>query len=427
MKYKLLLIVLFTSFILVISIPTVQLSNPPHLASGKQQVLLRTCNTLSPSTSNNTIYYFYLIGSSTCPHCGAMKDFLIKTYGEDHFYFCDAYTNLTCYEKITEIYQLFKDEAFGAVPQVYVVYNCTLSAIIIGEARNKEFLDSLLKPNYSDKVPVYYGTGSWGEHYADISMSPVEQLRFIRKYLNYKNYCINYTLPSRVPTNTLNSSRPKLVKNYDLINVLPQLVILALIDSVNPCTMTLYFTFILTLLSAKKRILGPAILFIIVVYFGYYMIGVGFRLLASYIPPKILLILALLVGFYNVVDAARKHGEGFKCEVCNKFSVIDRALRNPYLTAVILSGIAVTILLPCTSGPLLVFVSIIRNYPLILSMILLILYTLIFSFPLILIFLIGFIAGKKEKIANYLTEHAAVVEFLAGILIILFAFIMLLS
>ena len=157
------------------------------------------------------------------------------------------------------------------------------------------------------------------------------------------------------------------------------------------------------------------------------MIGVGFRLLASYIPSKVLLGLALIVGFYNIYDASRSASKGFKCEVCDRFSIVDRVLKNPYLAALILSGVSVTILLPCTSGPLLVFVSLIHDYPLYLSLAALIVYTLIFSLPLIIILITGFIMGKREAIANYLTDHAAIVEFLAGFLIILFAFIMLIS
>ncbi len=377
------------------------------------------------NSEENVIFYFYIYGEHECPHCRAMRDFLEKTYGSKHVFFCDISSNKTCFDKLSKLYSLTHQEFLLYVPQTYIVYNCTVSALIIGEVKDKTFLESLFKTNTKNEIPVYMGE----EHIANIIVK--DQRKFLREYVNYNNVCfrnIITTTPITSSNNTVvssNSSGIEVIKNYSLTQILPSLIFLALIDSVNPCTITLYFSFILTLLSARKKIVGPAILFLIVVFIGYYMIAFGFKLLSQFIPKRILLAIAIVVGLYNIIDAGRNYSKGIKCTWCEKIGVFDKVLKSPYMAALTLSLISVTVLLPCTSGPLLVFITMIKDYPLYLTLPLLIIYNIIFISPLLIIFIASYMLGKQEKIANYLMNHAQVIEFIAGILIILIAFYLL--
>ena len=371
-------------------------------------------------SKDSVIYYFYIYGDHECPHCRAMRDFLNKTYGSDHVFFCDLRSNKTCVDKLGKLYSLTHQEFMLYVPQTYIVYNCTVSALVIGEAEDKAFLESLFKTNTGNKIPVYMGE----EHIANIVVK--DQREFLREYVNYNNVCFrNISKTITTTTTPTNSSGIEVIRNYSLIQVLPSLIFLALIDSVNPCTITLYFSFLLTLLSAKRKIIGPAILFLIVIFIGYYMIAFGFKLLSQYIPSTILLGIAIAVGLYNIIDAGRNYSKGIKCTWCEKIGVFDKILKSPYIAALILSLISVTVLLPCTSGPLLVFITMIKDYPLYLALPLLIIYNVIFISPLLVIFVASYMLGKQEKIANYIMNHAQVIEFIAGILIILIAFYLL--
>ncbi len=366
------------------------------------------------------IFYFYVYGDHECPHCRAMISFLNKTYGSEHVFFCDLRSNKTCVNKLEKLYNLTHQEFLLYIPQTYIVYNCTVSALVIGEAENKAFLESLFKTNTGNKIPVYMGE----EHIANIVVKNPRE--FLKEYVNYNNVCfrnISTTTAASITPN--NGSGIEVIKKYDLIQVLPSLIFLALIDSINPCTITLYFSFLLTLLSAKRRIIGPAILFLIVIFVGYYMIAFGFKLLSQYIPTTILLGIAIAVGLYNIIDAGRNYSKGIKCTWCEKIGVFDKVLKSPYIAALILSLISVTVLLPCTSGPLLVFITMIKDYPLYLALPLLIIYNMIFISPLLIIFIASYMLGKQEKIANYIMNNAQVIEFIAGILIILIAFYLL--
>ncbi len=373
-------------------------------------------------TNNNVVFYFYIYGDHECPHCHAMWRFLNKTYGSDHVFFCDLRSNKTCVDKLGKLYSLTHQEFLLYVPQTYIVYNCTVSALIIGEAEDKEFLESLFKTNTGNKIPVYMGE----EHIANIVVK--DQKEFLKEYVNYNNICFRNISTTTTTTTTTpsNSSGIEVIRNYSLTQVLPSLIFLALIDSVNPCTITLYFSFLLTLLSAKRKIIGPAILFLIVIFTGYYMIAFGFKLLSQYIPTTILLGIAIAVGLYNIIDAGRNYSKGIKCTWCEKIGVFDKVLKSPYIAAFILSLISVTVLLPCTSGPLLVFITMIKDYPLYLALPLLVIYNVIFISPLLIIFIASYMLGKQEKIANYIMNHAQIIEFIAGILIILIAFYLLL-
>ncbi|GEM_PF-2401034 len=387
----------------------------------KNYSLLSINNTQSTESKENVIFYFYIYGDHECPHCNAMKDFLTKTYGSEHVFFCDLRSNKTCVDKLGKLYSLTHQEFLLYVPQTYIVYNCTVSALVIGEAEDKAFLESLFKTNTGNKIPVYMGE----EHIANIVVK--DQREFLREYVNYNNICFRTISTTTTTTTTTpsNNSGIEVIKNYSLTQVLPSLIFLALIDSVNPCTITLYFSFLLTLLSAKRKIIGPAITFLIVIFIGYYMIAFGFKLLSQFIPSTILLVIAIVVGLYNIIDAGRNYSKGIKCTWCEKIGVFDKVLKSPYIAALTLSLISVTVLLPCTSGPLLVFITMIKDYPLYLTLPLLIIYNIIFISPLLIIFIASYMLGKQEKIANYIMNHAQVIEFIAGILIILIAFYLL--
>ena len=384
----------------------------------KNHSFLLINNPQSAESDENVIFYFYIYGQHECPYCRAMRDFLTKTYGSEHVFFCDISSNETCRDKLYRLYALTHKPIFFYVPQTYIVYNCTVTVLIIGEVEDKEFLESFFRTNIDNKIPIYerYYTGV---KYAG-NLVVKDQKEFLKEYVNYNNICFR-----NMTTASSKNSGIEVTLNYSLTQILPSLIFLALIDSVNPCTITLYFSFILTLLSARKKIVGPAILFLIVVFIGYYMIAFGFKLLSQFIPKRILLAIAIVVGLYNIIDAGRNYSKGIKCTWCEKIGVFDKVLKSPYIAALTLSLISVTVLLPCTSGPLLVFITMIKDYPLYLTLPLLIIYNIIFISPLLIIFIASYMLGKQEKIANYIMNHAQVIEFIAGILIILIAFYLL--
>ena len=362
-------------------------------------------------------YYFYMYGSPYCPHCKALVEFLNKTYGPEHIYFCDVSNNDTCRLLFTEFVEIGMTEG---VPTTFVVYDNTVSAVVVGEYRSKEFFDKLLRVNTDNKIPVY-GAGAAGVRVYGYLVIEGSHEDFIAKYLCMKPYCknpINATITIRF--------EPYREVSYSIIEVLPALLVLGLLDSINPCTLTLYFSFVASCLAGKKSI-GPPILFIIVIYAGYLLLGYALLLISSIIPPQVFIGLALVMGIYTVIKAGRSKMPSFKCEWCEKLGIINRVMSSKYLLALVLSLFSVFVLLPCTAGPLAAFVGILHGYPWYIRLPSLLLYNIVFIIPLLLIFIGTYYLGKERRIAEWLKNNSDAVEFLVGFLLILIALVLLLS
>lgn len=374
---------------------------------------------LSSETARTPLYYFYIYGENTCPHCIAMHEFLSKTYGEEHVVFCDILPetmNNPCFKKLED----FSNTGLVlGVPFIIVVYNDTASAIVIGEYENKTFFDSLLHTNPSGKIPVYTG----GMIIGYINASRLGQHGFVAYYAPYHPPGTPTACPMTIPpSNTSMEWSPTGAAGRAATTGLPALlglmVFLALLDSVNPCTLTIYGLFLLGELSMKKRVVGPGLLFIAVIYAGYLVIGLGLFYLSMYIPQKILGLLAIILGAYNILDIVRD-GEEYKCRVCDKLSGLGKAMGNPYVMALVLSLISVTVLLPCTSGPLVAFIAVLKTSMPRLAYLLLPIYVAIFSLPLIIMYVILGILGRIGLIEKIPARLLRLIQFITSLIIIM--------
>ena len=146
-------------------------------------IALVSITVYTADTGSEPIYYFYLYGTHNCPHCRAMEDFLTREYGEDHLYFCDVTVDEECSDKLASLVQATGEGILNYVPQIYVVYNCTVTALVIGEVRDREFLESFLETNTGSEVPLYLGRN----HVANLVIR--DHKSFIQVYLNYGNLC----------------------------------------------------------------------------------------------------------------------------------------------------------------------------------------------------------------------------------------------
>ncbi len=375
--------------------------------------------TLASGTASTPLYYFYIYGENTCPHCIAMHDFLSKTYGREHVVFCDILPetmNNPCFKKLED----FSNTGLVlGVPFIIVVYNDTASAIVIGEYENKTFFDSLLHTNPSDKIPVYAG----GVIIGYINASRLGQHGFVAYYAPYSpsgtpTMCPTTITPSNASIKWSPAGATGRAATMGLPELLGLMVFLALLDSVNPCTLTIYGLFLLGELSMKKRVVGPGLLFIAVIYAGYLVIGLGLFYLSMYIPQKILGLLAIILGAYNILDVIRG-GEEYKCRVCDKLSGLGKAMGNPYVMALVLSLISVSVLLPCTSGPLVAFIAVLKTSMPRLVYLLLPIYVAIFSLPLIIMYVVLGILGKKGLIEKIPSRLLRSIQFITSLIIIM--------
>ncbi len=379
-------------------------------------------------------YYFYIYGEHECPHCGAMFRFLVKTYGREHVIFCDISGDKTCMDKFSTLVSMGFP---AAVPLTFIVYNGTISAVILGEAEDKQFIDGLLHLNMKNTVPIYAGT-----QYGGVMTLTNGHEEFIRKFLSYipghatstttsatvttTQSSITTTKTSSITTTTTTSNGGIVVINQtgNIYSIIPALVVLSLIDSVNPCTIILYITFVLSFIASGRTGIWPGVIFILIVMTGYYLLGMGLYYVAAFIPPMVIVGLVALMSIYNIISLAVKKSEkSFKCEWCEKLSFLNRLVSSPYILAVLLGLFSVVVLLPCSSGPLLVFVSMIRNMQLIIASILLVFYCIIFVLPLMII-LVTMVYLKKTYLSKWIIENSDLIKFVTSIAMLLIVLVL---
>jgi len=387
-------------------------------------VVLSAILALLASASTHVIgedYYFYIYGSGSCPHCQALKQFLTETYGSSRVYFCDLDVNATCRALFVDFVKIGLP---GAVPTTFIVYKGTVSAVVIGEYKDREFFDKLLVVNKGSEVPVYV-PGVSGPILLGYLTIEGRHEDFIAKYLSPSGPCTSVAVNiSFHPPIEQGGSNPSTLLASSLVEVLPALLILGLLDSVNPCTMMLYFTFTVSCLSSRRSA-GAPLLFLILIYIGYFALGYGLVLTTAVIPSRVFTVLALIMGIYTMVRAGRSRSSSLKCEVCEKLSGVSRLLSNPYFMAAVLAAFSLFVLLPCTAGPLVAFVSILAGRPPIVRIPALLLYNVVFIAPLAAIFVAVALLGREKSIASWLKKNSDVLEFLAGLALVIVALILL--
>lgn len=378
------------------------------------------------SEHNNTLYYFYIYGLYSCSHCRAMKETLIKNYGEEHVYFCSLDNEG---ENRTRFIELVNKGFPESVPLTFIVYNYTVSAVIIGEYSNIDFINNLLRTNRENKAPIYTVAATETILYKYLVIEGSHR-DFILKYLYWEKYF------EQVDRDSINIdfklASPLVDSKTLLLATLPALIVYGLLDSINPCVIIMYFSLVASSLTGKKSI-GPPILFLIIIYIGYLIFALGLLMLTKIIPGKLLILLAFIMGVYTIFRAGREKTPSFKCTWCEKISFVHKFMSNKYIFSLILALVSVIVLLPCTSGPLSGFIGLLRNYledpgeALFVAVPVFLLYNVLFILPLIIIFILMFFMGREKRIANWLKENGPVVEFLIGIVLAMFSLILLLS
>jgi len=385
------------------------------------------------STTASTIqegsveFYFYIYGAHWCPHCQAMESFLKSSYGEERVYFCDIDKNTTYRTLFSDFVKAGVTQGF---PTTFLVYNNSVVAIVVGEFKVKSQLDQLMTTNTRSEIPVYY-PDPWRPTLQKVGYVVFNGTHadFIAKYLNPQGSHQNITLtimfqPIYGSEDIGAGSSQTLVTA--LVGVLPALLFLGFLDSINPCTIMLYFTFTVSCLSTRRLSLPPLI-FLALIYIGYFAIGYGLLHVLLYIPSWIFLVLALFMGFYTIARAGKSAAPELKCELCEKIGRFSRVLANPYTMAVVLALFSLTVLLPCTAGPLVAFTAILAKQPQIARVPALLLYNVVFITPLLAVFIAVFYLKREKRVAAWLKENSAVIEFLAGLLLVLVALILLFS
>jgi len=210
----------------------------------------------------------------------------------------------------------------------------------------------------------------------------------------------------------------------------------ALVDSINPCTITVMVLLLGVILMAdgKKKMLLAAITFITVIFVAYLLMGLGILTAISNT--------GLVTAFYYVVTAAAlllalmefnaylRYKPGF-------FSVEMPMFMRPYLKKVMKSatsipGVAVAalvcslFLLPCSSGPYLMVLSMIAESVTVQALLYLVVYNLIFILPMTIIALAVYLGRTTvDEIGDMREKYIRQIHLFSGLILLALFVVML--
>lgn len=224
---------------------------------------------------------------------------------------------------------------------------------------------------------------------------------------------------------------------------LTKILSLAAVDAVNPCEIAVLVMILVAILTAdptnRKKVLWTGLSFalaIVLMYLVYGLVIIKFFQVVSLLKGvgsviyKVLAVLAILLGIFNMRDFFNYKPGGFATEMPiflrPKVKKLIASVTSPKGAFVI--GLLVTLfLIPCTMGPYFIAGGLLSSLELIKTLPWLVLYNIIFILPMIIITLIvyfGFttvenVSGWKERNIRYLHLIAGIILVLLGIAMLL--------
>lgn len=220
----------------------------------------------------------------------------------------------------------------------------------------------------------------------------------------------------------------------------------ALLDSINPCVFGVLIFLIAFMMKAFKstgRMLLGGLLYTLVVYITYLLIGFGILKFAlstgiSSTFYWIAALIAIAAGFFEIKDYFW-YGKGFSLQMIPGGAARIKAYtnwiakmegRHPallYLTTAVLGVFVVLVELPCTGAPYLAILGLLSKGSYASAVPLLLLYNFVFILPLIFIIILAYLGTSSEKLEELRKEHRGLMRLGIGLFLIILGFYMIYS
>ncbi|MCK5461057.1 cytochrome c biogenesis protein CcdA [Candidatus Gracilibacteria bacterium] len=209
----------------------------------------------------------------------------------------------------------------------------------------------------------------------------------------------------------------------------------AIVDAINPCAFAVLLILMATILASgeRKRALFSGIMFSLSIFISYFLMGLGLYSIVASIEFSIIFTqiiggVALLFGILNLKDFFW-YGKGFLMEVPlswrPRLKKLIQSITGPF--GAFLIGFFVSLfLLPCTSGPYIVIVSMLgQRETYFTAVYLLLLYNLIFVFPMLGITIGTYYGMNVEKAEQKRAKNLRILHLIAGIIMLAMGIILL--
>ena len=204
----------------------------------------------------------------------------------------------------------------------------------------------------------------------------------------------------------------------------------ALVDSINPCAIAVLLILVGGLLATgtKKRALIAGLLFTASIYIAYLLFGLGlFSALQmtglAYWFGKVVGILAIIIGLFNIKDFFWYGGGGFVMEIPRGWRSTLKRMLNGVTSPLgaFVMGFAVCLFeLPCTGGPYIFILGLLAEKTTMMSALpILLIYNVFFVLPLLIItsgIYFGF--SSVEKATAWKDKNLRILHLIAGIVML---------
>ena len=280
-------------------------------------------------------------------------------------------------------------------PLIGFFYNRKLSAVTIG-ITDKNIIDKALEVNIKDHAIVFTPNGTYilNDEAVRTRLEELFHVQWIRKKAEISAFTI-------------------------LVSTL----LLALSDSVNPCTFAVFTALLLIAFHSlnKKRATVIGFSFIAAIFIGYYALGIGLLPLLTNILyiDKIVAIVGLFVSVFSILRGLKSRFKSPVPKSVKKF--IDLQLRKSSIDPIasFIFGLVTTVcLLPCSGGPYIIGLGLLSTLKPFQAYALLALYNVVFITPLILILMILLLFSKYSyKIKIFRSTKLSAMELLSGIIL----------
>jgi cytochrome c biogenesis protein CcdA len=167
-------------------------------------------------------------------------------------------------------------------------------------------------------------------------------------------------------------------------------------------------------------------MYIAAVYVTYFVLGFGVLAFLSAIPIWVAEYISIFVGIIVVIAGLLEmkdyfwYGEGVSLHIPPKYAKkIQEKMQNVSVgTVIFLGAFVAAVELPCTGGPYLAILLILKENFDISALILLMIYNFIFVLPLIVIVIMVYFGVKIQKVQNWKQSNKSYMRYFTGLLLI---------
>ncbi len=343
--------------------------------------------------------------------------FATISYAENEtscFYFFYGQGCSHCAKVIPVINEIVENNG-GLDVRIFEVYHNRSNLVLM-----EDYFEQYTVPQYQHGVPALF----IGDTYLVGDTPIIENIdRLIRE--NKGEPCPSLEEKNAVGEAGAKSPKEEL-KTLSLVTVIGA----AIVDSINPCAIAVLLILLGALLAAgnKKKAIKAGFAFTASIYIVYFLFGLGlFSALQitglSFWFYKIIGILAIAIGLFNIKDFFWYGGGGFVMEIPRRWRPALKGMLGKVTTPLgaFLIGFAVCLFeLPCTGGPYLVILGLLAEKTTQMGAIpILLLYNLFFVIPLIVITIaIYFGFSTVHKAGEWKERNIRLLHLIAGIIML---------